>query len=165
MVKDYIKDFFKFIKLEGISYQSLIERREELRNKYTSELSRVTTKKEKVFAMNDINKMEINPEDKEVDKERVLRDKVYAFEHICYKDSLSLQKIYNQLGYANKMNIYELKKMIKQYCDRYIDNFKNFDTNFYPTITDFIGTWTNMESFVQSSYAQQQMDLAMAHAK
>ena len=165
MVKDYIKDFFKFIKLEGIAYQSLIERREELRSKYTSELSKVTSKKEKVFALNDINKMELNPDDKEVDKERVLRDKVYAFEHICYKDSLALQKIFNQLGYANKMNIYELKKMIKQYCERYIDNFKNFDANFYPTITDFIGTWTNMESFVQSSYAQQQMDLAMSQAK
>ena len=154
MVKNYIKDFFKFIRLEGVAYQSLIERREELRNKYTSELSKITAKKEKVFAMNDINKMDLNPEDKEVDKERVLRDKVYAFEHICYKDSLALQKLYNQLGYANKMNIYELKKMLKQYCERYIENFKLFDAEFYPSITDFIGTWTNMESFVQSASTQ-----------
>ena len=47
MVKNHMKDFFKYINLEGKAYNELIERREELKAKYTSENQRVTSKKEK----------------------------------------------------------------------------------------------------------------------
>jgi hypothetical protein len=39
---------------------------------------------------------------------------------MCYKDTNKLNLIYN-LGYSNKMNIYELKNMIEIYCKRIID--------------------------------------------
>jgi len=41
--------------------------------------------------------------------------------------------------------------MIKEYCVRYVENIKQFDIEFYPTINDLIGTWSNMETFVMSS--------------
>ena len=63
----------------------------------------------------------------------------------------NLNKIYNQLGYANKMNMRELKKMIKEYCVRYVENVKKFDEEFYPSINDLVGTWSNMETFVMSA--------------
>ena len=71
--------------------------------------------------------------------------------HICQNDTANLLKIYNQLGYANKMNMRKPKKMIKKYCVRYVDNVKAFDVKFYPTINDLIGTWSKMEIFVMSS--------------
>ena len=77
---------------------------------------------------------------------------------MCYKDTRELNFVSNQLGYANKMNIYELKKMIKIYCKRFLENFRNFDKEFYPTINDFLSTWSNMELFIQSSYSQLQMN-------
>ena len=43
------------------------------------------------------------------------------------------------------------KKMIKKYCVRYVDNVKSFDVEFYPTINNLIGTWSNMETFVMSA--------------
>ena len=49
------------------------------------------------------------------------------------------------------MNMNELKKMIREYCVRYVDNVKNFDSEFYPTINDLVGTWSNMETFVMSA--------------
>ena len=70
---------------------------------------------------------------------------------MCKNDNLNLEKMYNQLGYANKMNMNELKKMIREYCVRYVDNVKNFDSEFYPTINDLVGTWSNMETFVMSA--------------
>ena len=70
---------------------------------------------------------------------------------MCKNDTNSLAKLYNQLGYANKMNMRELKKMIKEYCVRYVDNVKQFDIEFYPTINDLVTTWTNMETFVMSA--------------
>ena len=150
MVKNHMKDFFKYINLEGKAYNELIERREELKAKYTAENQKVTAKKEKLYATGDITKFEIG-DDKNVDRDRILHDKPYAFEHMCKTDTSNLNKIYNQLGYANKMNMRELKKMIKEYCVRYVDNVKKFDEEFYPSINDLVGTWSNMETFVMSA--------------
>ena len=150
MIKNHMKDFFKYINLEGKAYNELIERREELKAKYTSENQRVTSKKEKLYATGDITKFELG-DDKNIEKDRILHDKPYAFEHMCKTDTSNLMKIYNQLGYANKMNMRELKKMIKEYCIRYVDNVKKFDEEFYPSINDLVGTWSNMETFVMSA--------------
>ena len=150
LVKNHMKDFYKYVNFEGRAYIELIDRREELKNKYNSETARITAKKEKLYATGDINKFELG-DDSVVDRERLLRDKSYAFEHMCRTDNLNLQKLSNQLGYANKMNMIELKKMINEYCTRYVENIKNFDLEFYPTINDMVGTWSNMETFVMSS--------------
>jgi hypothetical protein len=150
MVKNHMKDFFKYINLEGKAYTELIERREELKAKYTQENQKLTAKKEKLYATGDITKFELG-DDKNVDRDRILHDKPYAFEHICKNDSNSLLKLYNQLGYANKMNMNELKKMITEYCVRYVDNVKKFDEEFYPSINDLVATWSNMETFVMSA--------------
>ena len=151
LIKNHIKDFFKYVNLEGKAYSELIVRREELKEKYNSENSRVSAKKEKAFSTGDINKFEINQDDKNIDRERLLKDKPYAFEHICLEDSRSLEKIHNQLGYANKMNMRELRKMIKEYCVKFVDNIAAFDQDFYPTINDLLSTWTNMETFVMTA--------------
>ena len=150
LVKNHMKDFYKYVNFEGRAYIELIDRREELKNKYNSETARITAKKEKLYATGDINKFELG-DDSVVDRERLLRDKSYAFEHMCRSDNLNLHKLSNQLGYANKMNMIELKKMINEYCTRYVENIKNFDLEFYPTINDMVGTWSNMETFVMSS--------------
>jgi hypothetical protein len=150
MVKNHMKDFFKYINLEGKAYTELIERREELKAKYTAENQKLTAKKEKLYATGDISKFDLG-DGRGVDKDRALHDKPYAFEHMCKADTSNLQKIYNQLGYANKMNMRELKKMIKEYCVRYVDNVKKFDEEFYPSINDLVGTWSNMETFVMSA--------------
>ena len=150
MIKIHIKNFFKYINIESKAYNELIERREELRNKFIAENQKVTAKKEKVFATGDINKFELG-EDKNIDKARILTDKPYAFEHICKSDTNALMKIYHQLGYANKMNILELKNLINDCCARYVNNIKNFDAKFYPTINDLVTTWSNLETFVMSA--------------
>jgi hypothetical protein len=149
LVKTHMKDFYKYVKLEGIAYEELIDRRTDLKNKYTSEMARVTAKKEKLFAGQDVNKFELGDE-RGIDRNRLLTDKAYAFENMCKLDNLNLEKLRNQLGYANKMNMSELKKLIKDYCGRYIDNIQAFDVEFYPSINDLIGIWSNMETFVMS---------------
>lgn len=147
-----MKDFFKYINFEGNAYTELIDRREELKNKYTSENTKLTNKKEKLFASGDINRFEITPDHmKNIDVDRITRDKPYAFENMCTNDTKNVEKLYNQLGYANKMNMHELKKMIKEYCVRYIDNLKTFNEEFYPSINDLIGTWSNMNVFTMTA--------------
>jgi hypothetical protein len=153
LVKNHMKDFYKYVNFEGKAYTELIDRREELKNKYNAEFARVTAKKEKIFATGDLNKFEFG-DDHVVDRDRCLRDKPYAFEHMCKNDNLQLQKLSNQLGYANKKNMIELKKLINEYCIRFVDNIKSFDLEFYPTINDMVGTWSNLETFVMSASMQ-----------
>ena len=50
-------------------------------------------KKEKLFNAGDINKMEINTEDRNIDRQRLTQDKAYAFEHICIKDTKELERL------------------------------------------------------------------------
>ena len=38
--------------------------------------------------------------------------------------------------------------MIKEYCLRYVDNIRNFDTKYYPTINDEVAIWSNLETNV-----------------
>ena len=58
-------------------------------------------KKEKLYSGGDITKFELG-DDKGVDKDKILNDKPYAFEHMCKTDTANLNKIYNQLGYEIK---------------------------------------------------------------
>ena len=125
LVKNHMKDFFKYINFEGRAYLEIVERREDLKNKYTAECSKVTAKKEKIYLTGDLTKFELGDE-KGIDRDRLLKDKPYAFEHMCKNDNANLEKMRNQLGYANKMNMVELKKMIDEYCTRFIDNVKTF---------------------------------------
>ena len=153
LIKNHMKDFFKYINLEGKAYSELIVRREELKSKYNSENIRITAKKEKLFNTGDITKMEYDTEDKCINTASLVSDKAYAFKYICIADTKALERLHNQLGYANKMNLRELRKLIKEYCVRFINNMEAFNTGFYPTITDLLNTWTNVENFVRTSQA------------
>ena len=164
LVKNHMKDFYKYVNFEGRAYTELIDRREDLKNKYNAENARVTAKKEKLYATGDINKFELGDQPG-IDRDRLLKDKPYAFQHMCRNDTLNLEKMYNQLGYANKMNMIELKKMIKEYCNRYVENIKSFDVEFYPTINDSIGTWSNLETFVMSAAMENAQAQAQAQTK
>ena len=158
-VKDYIKNLFKEIKIEGKAYIELIEKREELKNKCSSENQKLLRKKEKLFKNGDINKFEVEKYLKNIekekcstiDKERLLRDKNYAFRIICEDDNDNLKNMYYQLGYANKMNLEELKDIIKGYCSSYIENIKKFSEEFYETINYVIHSWSLLEIFISSS--------------
>ena len=41
--------------------------------------------------------------------------------------------------------------MLNEHCTRIVENVRKFDSDFYPTINDMLGTWTNMEKFVMST--------------
>ena len=53
ITKTHFKDFFKYINLEGQAYSSLIASRDELKQKYMVELSKLNAKKEKLFSTGD----------------------------------------------------------------------------------------------------------------
>ena len=46
IIKDHMKDFFKYLNLEGKAYSELIVRREDLKTKYNNESARIAAKKD-----------------------------------------------------------------------------------------------------------------------
>ena len=150
LIKDHIKDFFKYVNLEGKAYSELIKRREDLKQKFKSENIRINAKKDKLYNNGDLSKMEINYQDYSIDKQRILKDKVYAFEHICYADTRELENLNNQLGYANKMNMRELKKLLKEYSVRFVNNVSNFENGLNLNTDDLKKICSNLENFVKS---------------
>jgi len=148
IIKLRITDFFKYQRMEGEAYQELIYKREELKANYNSEKVRINSKKEKLYALRDINKWEIQRGYNPIDETRLLNDKEYAMEYICTKETLSLENLHKQFAYSNKMNMEELTKLINLNCKKFVENTKSFAEEFYPTLTDSISVWTTLTSYI-----------------
>ena len=92
--------------------------------------------------------LEIIDEFNKLDREKLMRDRDYAMSNMCTKETVHLNHLKQQLGYANKMNSDELKKMITKNCTLFISNLKMFTNLFYPTLTDGITIWSRMTTFI-----------------
>ena len=160
-IKTYLKEFFKYQRMEGTSYEELIERRNEIRDKYVNFKTKLNQKKEKNWINKDINKWEIEDTYGKVDKAKLTQDKEYAFSQMCTKESLLLDGYQKQLGYASKSNIDELKKMINMHCTKYIENDNNFLKEFYPTLTDALNVYSTLQMFVVTT----QMNMQIAESQ
>ena len=148
IIKNRIKIFFKYINLSNNVYKEIIEKRKELYNKFKSENSKLNLKKEKLFIYKDINKYEIDKEIN-VDTQRIFKDKKYAFSKMCTNETKNLSKMYKILGYGNKMAINELKELIKENSNKYMENYKKFIEEFYPTINELSEIMNKYEMFLK----------------
>ena len=158
-VKTYIKEFYKYQRMEGTSYEELIQKRNEMRDRYLNFKNKLIGKKEKNWLNKDITKWEIDDQYGKVDKAKLTQDKEYAFSQMCTKETLLLDGYQKQLGYANKTNIDELKKMIKIHCTKYIENDNKFCTEFYPTLTDSFNVYSTFQMFIATSQMNLQMQM------
>lgn len=134
--------------MEGMSYSDLLKSREEIRIRYKSETDKLNLKKEKLWQTMDITKWEIVDESNKIDPSLLLRDKVYAFQCMCTKDNQSLENIHKQLGYANKMNMEELKKLMDLNAEKMVQMVKTFAESFYPSLTDGVSVWSGLNTYL-----------------
>ena len=112
IIKEEIKHFFKYQKLENLSFIELIDNRELIRQKYVAEKAKLDAKKEKLYKIMDFTKWEIEDNFNQVDRALLFRDKNYAFEKMCTRETQALENIHKQLGYANYMNVIQLKNIL-----------------------------------------------------
>ena len=143
-IKESIKNFFKFVKLEGSAFLDMINRREEIRDKYIQESNSLRKKKEKLWIENNIKKWEIIDDNNQIDNVLLFKDKNYALSKMCTQDTLSVEKLKEQLGFANKMISNELKKFLDENSEKFMENMKDFVQKFYPSLTDGISVWSTL---------------------
>ena len=146
--KKYIKDFFKYMKADAGTYEELIKSREDIKNKYLTEKTRLNNKKERLWAQMDITKWEIIDQFNKIDPSLLMKDKIYAFENMLTTETQSVDNIHKQLGYANKMNTEELKKLMNFTSQKIVSMIKSFPEVFYPTLSDGINIWSGLNTYL-----------------
>ena len=119
-IKTYFKDFYKDLILDNQSLTELLEKRNNIKEKYEN-LKQKISKQEK-------SNKNINLEQEEK----------------------NLKNIYNQLAYATKMFMKELNKILsKKHSILLVENIKAFNEEFSPSVNDLTSACSNLKSFVQ----------------
>ena len=147
IIKEKIREFFKYQKMENIAYTELIGTREEIKYNYIIAKKKLDDKKCKLYSYMDINKWEIEENYNNINFDLIYRDKNYAWEKMCTKETQALELLHQQLGYANKMNFGELKRLILKNSKLFVDNTKEFAQSFYPSLNDSISLWSTLNTY------------------
>ena len=147
IIKEEIKHFFKSQKMENLAFIELIDSREAIRQKYVAEKTKLDAKKEKLYKIMDFNKWEIEDNFNQVDRALLFRDKNYAFDNMCTRETQALENIHKQLGYANYMNNLQLKNIIDKNATKFVQNTKEFANKFYPSLNDGITIWSSLNTY------------------
>ena len=148
IIHDKIKGFFKLQKLKSNSFIEIFDSRENLRQKYNTEYSKLISKKEKLYtSVKDINKWEINNSEN-IDKSLLLRDKQYAFSHMCPKESQNIESMKKLLEFCNYNNYMAFKKINKENVKNFVDNMKDFTEQIFPYINDGFNIGNKLKSYI-----------------
>ena len=101
IMKKYIRDFYKFIKMEGNAFKELIVGWEDLKKKFENENKRLTAKKEKLWSQMDVSKWEITEDFLKIDRVLLFRDKGY-YTFSMHGNNCTMwnrNKVHPKLGY------------------------------------------------------------------
>ena len=148
IIKEKIRYFFKYHKMEYISYTDLIQTRENIKYNYIIAKKKLDDKKCKLYSYMDINKWEIEENYNNIDFSLIYRDKNYAWEKMCTKETQALELLHQQIGYANHMNFSQLKRLLTKSNKQFVDNTKEFANLFYPSLNDSITLWSTLNTYI-----------------
>ena len=147
MIHEKIKQFFKLQRLQNNTLIDLIDNRGALRQKFIVEKNKLLAKKEKLYAVKDINKWEINSIE-EIDKPLLFRDKNYAFQHMCAKDSQIVNNIYKHLTNANYMNYVEFKNINNKNQLTFVEVTKEFARIELNLFNEGMKLWEKLNTYI-----------------
>ena len=151
IIKNNIKDFYKYINMETDSFNELLLERDLIKNTYDYEHNRLLSKKEKLWDNGDITKYEILDEYNSVDNLVLLRDKKYAFNIMCTRETQIENNLHKQLNYTNWMYNEELNSLINRNSEKFVENIKIFCDKIYPTLNDSFNVWSEIASYTNST--------------
>lgn len=148
VIKKNIKNFYKYVQMEGDAFSSLFILRDEIKKKYENDTIKLEKKKEKYWSQKDRNKWEIKEFGQNIDYFLLLNDKQYAFSKMCTDETNNLNKLRIKFGYASKCYLDELKNLVEKYKSSFIQNLKEFSNEIFMTLTDATAVWTEMASSI-----------------
>ena len=145
IIKNKLKEYFKFIKNKGESLIELIKKQNEVQNEYDKIKENLNNKKENLWKKMDISKWEMN-QMAQIDSALLFRDKNYAFSKMCFQETTLVNNKGDLLGFYYLNNILNIKKVIDNIEKYSVENLVNFSKEIEPTVTDVVNVWSNLAS-------------------
>ena len=149
VIRKRVKDFYKYVRMEGEAYLELYKTRDDLQNRFNNDYKKLQAKKDKLWAQMDISKWQILEDFGRIDRVLLVRDKIYGCSKMCTTETNNLNNLQKKLGYVNKCSIDELKKLVNKYKNSFVDNIKDFSSDLYPVINDALNVWSQMASAIE----------------
>ena len=145
IIKNKLKEYFKFIKNKGESLIELIKKQNEVQSEYDKIKENLNNKKENLWKKMDISKWEMN-QMAQIDSALLFRDKNYAFSKMCFQETMLVNNKGDLLGFYYLNNILNIKKVIDNIEKYSVENLVNFSKEIEPTVTDVVNVWSNFAS-------------------
>ena len=148
VIKDVVNDFFKDIKGKCQTFSDLISLQENLKDDYINQSNKLNLKKESLWNQMDIKKWELNQMEN-IDMMLIYRDKNYAKEKMCFKETNDLKGIKSFIQYFYYCNYINYNILFKEFEKSYIDNLQEFTNQIQPNITDGVEVWSHLSSNIR----------------
>jgi hypothetical protein len=148
VIKDVVNNFFKDIKGKCKTFSDLISLLENLKDDYINKSNKLNLKKESLWNQMDIKKWELNQMEN-IDMMLIYRDKKYAMEKMCYKETNELKNIKGFIQFYFYQNFVNFKKLFQEFEKSYVDNLQEFCNQIQPNITDGVTVWSHLSSNIR----------------
>lgn len=86
-----------------------------------------------------------------LDNQKLFTDKLYAQDKMCYKETFELNIQKDLLGYYFYHTDINFKKLIKDLNNSFLNNIKEFSNQIYPSLSDGINVWSNLETNIKKN--------------
>ena len=152
IIKDVVKKYFKDVQQKSDNLIEILNKEKNIQDDYHNFRNKLMAKKELLWQQMDISKWELNQiNNSGLDQERLFKDKLYAQENMCFKESTELKLKGDLLGYYYYENYGNLKKIIGEWDSSHLKNITEFTNQIYPSFSDLINVWSSIISSIQKT--------------
>ena len=148
LVNNNIRYFFKYIAMENIAFNEIIQERIQKKEEYTKENNKLILIKEDLWNKKDINKWNITNYDN-LDRFELIKNKEYAFSKMCTIETQRVNNLKYKFNFMNKSHREQFDLIINIDKERFINNIKEFTKEFYITLNDSLNIWSELGSFIK----------------
>ena len=145
IIKDTIKNFYKEVINKFSSLIENLEKQQILSEEYQIFRNKLMAKKELLWQQMDISKWELTPLE-QIDTSKLYKDKLYAQDKMCFKESSDLNMKGELLGYYFYQSYNNFKNIIEELDKSYVTNITEFANQIYPSLADGINLYSKLVS-------------------
>lgn len=148
VIKEAVNNYFKNIANQSLTFSEILNQQELIRNDYINKKTKLMVKKESLWVGMDVSKWELNQMD-QIDMVKIYRDKAYAQEKMCYKETAEINNLGNILGYYQARTSEQFWEIVEKFEQSMIFSQKDFSNLFEPSLTDMVNVWSNLASNIK----------------
>ena len=85
----------------------------------------------------------------QIDMVKIYRDKAYAQEKMCYKETTEIDNLGNILGYYQARTSEQFWEIVENFEQSMVYSQKEFSNLFEPSLSDMVNVWSNLASNIK----------------